>query len=445
MTLAAVPVLLFVSGMVPAPEMTLEITPVAQTQVDPQERSVLFVRGADGSGGATEGGTKQQRTEQLGDINNNNTNAGNHGYGTLRALLVKDGFTVTQLIESATAITLATLQKHRVVVFGSNNKVYSAAEIKAFHDYVDRGGSALFISDANWGLTWEAAPASDNGFLARYGAQVYQDSGQLPLMTRSEKGRYLLADHPVLSGPDGVGNKSDVNRYNGEGVSLFRITKGSNGFQAVAMVSATGLLKRLNNPTGKAGIVQAVGAGDAAMIFAEKGNARIVGHFDRNTFFNQNGAGTDILKLDNAQLALNIFRYLASVKATATAVGKGCGKTSALRLLATPPILGRSQTYNLTGASAKARGWFVLSPGAPRVVQVGNGCQTYVDLSAAVVGLVFATDTGGGWTFNPLLPESHALSGVRITTQVVTFIGGGPFGGGGELSNGVDLVPGFPR
>ncbi len=55
---------------------------------------------------------------------------------------------------------------------------------------------------------------------------------------------------------------------------------------------------------------------------------------------------------------------------------------------------------------------------------VGNGCQTYVDLSAAVVGLVFITDTSGGWTFNPLLPESHVLSGVRITTQVVTFVGG---------------------
>jgi len=417
----------------------------ASAQVDPQGRSVLFIRGADGSGGATEGGTTQQRTEQLGDVTNNSTSIGNHGYGTLRSLLTSDGFKVSQLIESSSVITLTTLQAHRVVVFGSNNKVYSTAEVKAFHDYVDRGGSALFISDANWGLTWEAAPASDNQFLARYGAQVYQDSGQVPVMARSEQGRYLLADHPVLSGPDGTGNKSDVNRYNGEGVSLFRITSGSSGYQAVAMVSASGLNKRLNDSSGKAGALQTAGSGDAAMIFVEKGNSRIVGHFDRNTFFNLNGAGTDITKLDNAQLALDIFRYLASVKATGLPVGKGCGKTSALSLVATPPILGRNQTYSLGGASAAAPGWLVVSPGGPKVVQVGNGCATYVNVGTAVLAVVFVSDARGTWSFGPKLPESHLLSGLRVTAQVVTFTNGGPFVGGGELSNGLDLLLGFPR
>jgi hypothetical protein len=433
LSLAAVPFLLAVGVL------------SVESQVDPQGRSVLFIRGADGSGGATEGGTQQQRTEQLSDVTNNNTNSGNHGYGTLRSLLIGDGFQVTQLIESSSAITLSALQPHRVVVFGSNNKVYSAAEVQAFHDYVDRGGSALFISDANWGSTWEAAPASDNQFLGRYGAQVYQDSGQLPLMARSEQGRYVIADHPALSGPDGTGNKSDVNRYNGEGISLFRITTGSNGYQAVAMVSASGLQKRLNDPSGKAGALQSAGAGDAAMIFVEKGNARIVGHFDRNTFFNLNGAGTDITNLENAQLALNIFRYLTSVKATAAMMGRGCGKAGALSLAATLPILGRSQSYSLSGASASVAGWFVLSPGMPKTVPVGNGCATHVDLGTAVVGLVFVTDSAGAWSFQPTLPENHRLSGLRLTSQVVTFVSGGPLAGGGELSNGLDVVMGFPR
>lgn len=436
MCLAAVPLLLSLSGAG---------TPGTAAQVDPQGRSVLFIRGADGSGGATEGGTKEQRTEQLSDITNTSTAAWNHGYGSLRALLAGDGFKVSQLIESSSAITLSMLQAHRVVVFGSNNKVYSAAEVKAFHDYVDRGGSALFISDANWGLTWEAAPASDNQFLGRYGAQVYQDSGQLPLMARSEQGRYLVSDHPALSGPDGAGKKSDVDRYNGEGVSLFRITSGSNGYQAVAMVSASGLLKRLNDATGKPGALQKAGSGDAAMVFVEKGYARIVGHFDRNTFFNLNGAGTDLNKLDNAQLALNIFRYLASVKATTAVVGKGCGKRGALSLTATPPILARNQSYALSSASTGTTGWFVLSPGEPKVVQVGNGCATYVNLGAAVVGLVFATDNSGGWSLVATLPENHRLSGLRLTAQVVTFASGGPFAGAGELSNGLDMVVGFPR
>ena len=43
-------------------------------------------------------------------------------------------------------------------------------------------------------------------------------------------------------------------------------------------------------------IFQFAGNQDAAMISIEKGDARILGHFDRNTFFNLNGAGTDITR-----------------------------------------------------------------------------------------------------------------------------------------------------
>jgi len=39
---------------------------------------------------------------------------------------------------------------------------------------------------------------------------------------------------------------------------------------------------------------------------------RIAGHFDRNTFFNTNGAGTDITRFDNLQYALNLFAWLAN-------------------------------------------------------------------------------------------------------------------------------------
>ena len=41
----------------------------------------------------------------------------------------------------------------------------------------------------------------------------------------------------------------------------------------------------------------------------EAGNGRVICHFDRNTFFNLNGAGSDINRFDNAQLALNFFEF----------------------------------------------------------------------------------------------------------------------------------------
>jgi hypothetical protein len=37
----------------------------------------------------------------------------------------------------------------------------------------------------------------------------------------------------------------------------------------------------------------------------------MVGHFDRNTFFNRNGAGTDITRFDNGRLAQNVIDWLA--------------------------------------------------------------------------------------------------------------------------------------
>lgn len=183
-------------------------------QVDPRGRSVLFIRGADGTGGLGTG-TFEQRTRHLSDVTDQSQAAGNTGYGELRALLLADGFQVAQLVESAQPLTTAALLPHRVVVFGSNNKVYAAAEVQAFHAYVDAGGSALFMSDANWGATWETAAASDNQFLDRYGAQVWQDNAEFNSVTRAQPGRYVQPDHPVLSGPDRAGGAFDVNAFDG--------------------------------------------------------------------------------------------------------------------------------------------------------------------------------------------------------------------------------------
>jgi len=417
----------------------------AGAQVDPLGRSVLFIRGADGSGGATEGGTFQQRTEQLSDVTNLSTAVGNHGYGFLKILLENDGFQVSQIIESAAPLTLRLLTPHRIVVFGSNNRTYTAAEVQAFHDYMDAGGAALFISDANWGPTWGGAPSSDNQFLARYGVQVYQDSGQIPLMNRTDPGRYLVPSHPVLSGPDGAGGAQDVNQYNGEGVNLFQITTGANGYQAFPVVSATGLWKRLNTQNNSAGALQLASAGDAALIVVEKGDTRLVGHFDRNTFFNPNGAGTDLAKLDNAVLALDIFRFLASVPATTATAGSGCGLRGPVGLAANQPVLGQTLSFTLTNATTNAPGQFVLSLGPPVPVPFPGGCTLQINSATMLMVLPLSTDAAGQWILNIPLPDAHALSGMRFTAQAATFVTGGPLFGVAELSNGVTLRLGYPR
>ena len=158
-------------------------------------QSVLFVRGADRSGGFLEENTDAGRTEQLADITNTSTEPGNHGWFELAEALRADGFTVTQIEEGVEAGNTSgptegvavdfggavTLDAYDVVVMGSNNARYSEAQVDAFESYVRGGGGAIFISDANFGSDWADASDSDQPFLSRFGLTVNQDNGTYPL------------------------------------------------------------------------------------------------------------------------------------------------------------------------------------------------------------------------------------------------------------------------
>jgi hypothetical protein len=413
---------------------------VLSQPVDPRNRSVLFIRGADCTGGATEGGECPARTEQLSDVENAATNPGNHGYAWLRAVLQTEGLFIAQLVESATPLTLPQLLPHRAVVLGSNNKVYAPAEVQALHDYVDAGGSVLFISDANWGLLYGAAPMSDNQFLARYGVEVYQDSGHIPVMWRAEPGRYLLPEHPILSGPDGSGGGRDVGNYDGEGVSFFRLIPGT---AATSVVDALGFVVRLNTGDGSPGPSQPAAPGDTALFSLERGDARLIGHYDRNTFFNLNGAGTDISRRDNAVLARNLFRFLVSVPATSRRVPPSCGTGAVFD--ATPPALGRTQTISLWNAAPSAMGLLVIGLGPASPAPLPGGCVLQVPLTSLATFPAPVTDPAGWWSFPITWPDDLALSGITVTAQVLTFVSGGPLGGTAELSNAVEMRLGFSQ
>ena len=65
------------------------------------QKRLLFIRGADRSGGFLEGTNDAQRTEHLADINNLGESGGNHGWGSFRIALEDAGYTVDQLEETA--------------------------------------------------------------------------------------------------------------------------------------------------------------------------------------------------------------------------------------------------------------------------------------------------------------------------------------------------------
>ena len=279
--------------------------------------NILFVRGADRSGGFLEAINDTQRTEQLADINNASTSSGNHGWATLAARLRAEGYTVTQVNEPLEAGAPSTgqttgaplafqpmdLSQYDAIVTASNNAAYGRAQVNALDAYVKNGGGVLFISDGNFGSSWADSPTSDNAFLARYGMAFDQDNGQYAL-TRAG-GDFARPDEPILFG---------VNAFDGEGVSPIRLAATTpEGVTIRRVVGAKGTTYD-NNPSGTAndsrGTSRTVDSRDASLVLANAGAGRVAAFFDRNTFFNANGAGTDITKNDNARLVSNLFDWV---------------------------------------------------------------------------------------------------------------------------------------
>lgn len=277
---------------------------------------VLFIRGADRSGGFLEATNDFQRTEQLADINNASTSGGNHGWKQLADLLRVNGYTVSQIQEPLEASAPSTgqttgapltldqinLTQYDAIVFASNNATYSAASVTAVENYVRGGGGAIFISDGNFGSDWRDAPASDAPFLARFGLGVSQDHDTY--VVRRNQGDFVEPNHPILF---------DVDAFDGEGVSpLIVPTTPPAGVTIRKIVNARGTVFNNdgNNPGNDfRGTSRPAGPQDAALVLANAGAGRVLAYFDRNTFFNTNGAGTDITRFDNTQFVLNAFDW----------------------------------------------------------------------------------------------------------------------------------------
>lgn len=289
------------------------ILSVAQPDV-PRPPSVLFIRGATRSGGFLEAETDFDRTEHLADINNASTQPGNHGWHELAQLLRDSGFNVTQRIEpleqvppmhgltqgAPIAFENINLSVYDVIVMGSNNAVYPQASIDAFERYVLDGGGALFISDASFGSNWADASNSDQQFLDRFGWVIQQDIDTYDL--RRADADFLEPQHPILIGVDAI---------EGEGVSPgVWLGADVSGITSTPIVRALpGAITRNNDSI--PGSVRDVTPTDYAAAVARGGCGRIAIHFDRNTFFNANGAGTDLNKLDHRSYAVNLFHWLA--------------------------------------------------------------------------------------------------------------------------------------
>ncbi len=292
-------------------DSALNALPVSSTdEVDPPDPpdpmgTVLFIRGGDNTTGFLSGAD----TELASDITNTSTSNNNHGWGDLADLLEANGFETEQLIEgpstSPAPIDFQTLDlsQYAVIVLGSNNADYApggdSSRIDAIEDFVRSGGGLLLISDANFGDSWSAASDSDQPFLDRFGIIANQDIDTY--ISARASGDYLIADHPILT---------DVDEFDGQGVTAFSIGTPVPGVSTQIIVKAEQNVRRNDSSAG--GTIEPATANDGALVVALAGGGRVAGHYDPNTFFNTNGAGTNLTRLDNSTYALNLFTWLAS-------------------------------------------------------------------------------------------------------------------------------------
>jgi hypothetical protein len=364
-------------------------------------RRVLFIRGGSGTGGFLEGGADGQ----LSDIHDTSTAPGNHGYAQLAALLAAEGFVVEQVIEGPAPAGLPVnllaidLSQYDVVVFGSNNASYPAAAVEWVEAYVCSGGSALFISDANWGSSWSDAPSSDQLFLDRFDLVMNQDSGTY-VVSRAA-GDFVIGgidqgSHPILAGPDGVpGSADDVNAFDGEGVSPATLTHFFPDVEPVVLAKAKQDI-HLNDAAGS-GSFKPPGVDDGALVALPFGAGRVACFFDRNTFFNLNGAGTSLHNWDNAQLARNLFGWLAD--APGPTYGTGCpgsgGHTPVLSLAGCAEP-GQPVALALTKGLGGAGAVLLFGIGSAALPLPGGCTLLTAPLLPAVLGPVPLSGTGPG-------------------------------------------------
>ncbi|MCM8530886.1 MAG: malectin domain-containing carbohydrate-binding protein [Lentisphaeraceae bacterium] len=266
-----------------------------------QDKSVLFIVGADGTVGFFEGGVNDHKAS----IYDASTSGGNHGWLELAESLEANGFILKEISEGAggTPVELdqMNLAQYDLIVFGSNNAVYTNSQVQAFTDYVNAGGGALFISDANFGEYWSDAPNSDQQFIGQFGWTMNQDRGTYGII----EDQFADSEHPILNG---------VAKFDGEGVSPITLSNSNvPGVTStiVTRVPSNQQVRRNNSGGTGQGSSSAATVNDASLIVAEVGLGRVAGHFDRNTFFNLNGAGSNINRFDNETYAINLFTWLS--------------------------------------------------------------------------------------------------------------------------------------
>lgn len=236
------------------------------------------------------------------------------GMSKFRQGIEELGFKMDQFWDLSVTLTDDFLKSYQLIILSSNQKLWSNEEARAVSRWVRRGGGIIAFTDANFGGYWENVGRdnergrdSDNLLTAQFGLFFLTDQG-------GQRGINLIKEWTTPHFINTAISKKTRLSFEGQGCSPIRILRDWPGkmprdtaYQlAPFQNSGTSGAITINDPDLGENIQN--DALDCALAAAEIGQGRILGIFDRNTFWNQS-TGTDITKADNFTLAQNMVLW----------------------------------------------------------------------------------------------------------------------------------------
>jgi hypothetical protein len=228
---------------------------------------------------------------------------GRRGLSGFRSALEEVGFRPTEVYDAEATLTGESLSDLGVLILGSNQHRFEEAEAAALGEWVENGGGVIAYSDSAFGGDYRqvgvcnpAGRLSENDLTAQFGMRFLMDNGA---------GRFEVSEYErahFLNAGDADGGVV----YRGEGVSPIRVSEPARVLAPLQSGDLNGSLKVCEDDR------PFQPERDAALAVAEVGAGRVVGTFDRNTFWN-GGAGTELGEVDNREFAQRLALWAAGV------------------------------------------------------------------------------------------------------------------------------------
>jgi len=218
-------------------------------------------------------------------------------------------FEIAEAYDAATTLDAATLGQYDVVILGSNNKMFSAAERDAVGQWVRDGGGLIAWSDSAFGGDFRQVGVgnpvgrdSNNTITTQFGMFFLRDNGAGNYAIKQYEFDHFLNDHDRDEGVVFRGEGVSVVRVSGEAKLLAKLQDGGLG----------GQIRLHNDDQNDPAIGPLNEQTDAALAIAQIDRGRVIGTFDRNTFWNA-GEGTRLSHVDNAEYAQRLVLWASGV------------------------------------------------------------------------------------------------------------------------------------